>query len=256
MMLKNNISFFYSFILGLYAVLITMIMNPLVVVNLDYSMFDLLILFVSTTVSCFILFSLTKKFVRAQLRSVFFCLSFVLPLILSGAIIWFINTDDSNHFILFISTYFVASILPTLIVLLFILFIRLKHSPNPHVTFDTPNKKITYFELVNSKRKTTLKIDSNNILYFESNDNYVVSYYLDEDKKLNKSMDRLSLKSVEAMLQDNSIQFKRVHKSYLINPIHIKKVSGRSQAYKIEMLHTDTEIPVSRTFDVSSIESN
>ena len=69
-------------------------------------------------------------------------------------------------------------------------------------------------------------------------------------------MDRLSLKSVEAMLAKDTIRFSRVHKSFLINPSYVKGISGRSQAYKVEMQHTQTEIPVSRKFDVSVLESN
>jgi DNA-binding LytR/AlgR family response regulator len=68
-------------------------------------------------------------------------------------------------------------------------------------------------------------------------------------------MDRLSLKSVESMLESNAIQFSRVHKSFLINPTYVKEVSGRSQSYKIEMLHTNAEIPVSRKFDVSLFDN-
>ena len=255
MKLIRKISLLYSAILSLYIVIVVVIMNPFVVLESDYTSLDLILLFVLTFTLSYALFYLAKGTKNVKRRAAMFCLSFSLPLILSGIIIWYLEATEINNFFLFISTFFVASIFPTLIVLIFLFFKKIKESPQSGISFNQVNPEISYFELINAKGKTTFKVDSKDIIYFESNDNYVVTYYLDKERSLKKSMDRLSLKSVETMLESNAIQFSRVHKSFLINPTLVKGVSGRSQAYKIEMLHTDIEIPVSRKFDVSLFDN-
>lgn len=255
MKLIRKISLLYSFLIGLYIVLVAIIINPFVVIETKYTIIDLLLLFSITFILSFVFFYLAKKMENTKNSSVMFCLSFSFPIIISGAIVWCFNAIELNNFILFISTFFVASILPTLIVLIFLFFKKIKQSSQSVISFNQSNPEISYFELTNAKGKTIFKVDSKDILYFESNDNYVVTYYIDEKETLKKSMDRLSLKSVESMLESNAIQFSRVHKSFLINPTYVKEVSGRSQSYKIEMLHTKAEIPVSRKFDISLFDS-
>lgn len=255
MKLIRKISLLYSLILSIYIVLVAIIMNPFVVIETKYTFIDLLLLFTLTFTLSFVFFYLAKGTENVKKRSAMFCLSFSLPIIISGAIVWYLSSPELNNFLLFISTFFVASILPTLIVLIFLFFKKIKQSPQSGITFSQSDREVSYFELTNAKGKTIFKVDSTNIVYFESNDNYVLTYYLDEEKTLKKSMDRLSLKSVETMLESNAIQFSRVHKSFLINPTFVKEVSGRSQAYKIVMLHSDSEIPVSRKFDVSIFDN-
>ena len=255
MKVVSKVSLLYSLILSLYIVLVVVIMNPFVVLSSDYTSFDILILFLLTFVLSNAFFFIAKRTKNIKYRSAMFCFSFSFPIIISGAVVWYLNTIELNNFILFISTFFVASILPTLIVLILLFFKSLKQSPKSGISFKQSDSEASYFELTNAKGKTIFKVDSKDIIYFESNDNYVLTFYLDEEKTLKKSMDRLSLKSVETMLESNAIQFNRVHKSFLINPARVKEVSGRSQAYKIKMQHTDTEIPVSRKFDVSVFDN-
>ncbi len=252
----SKISFLYSSLLGFYSVLVTVGMNPFVVLEKSYSIFDLFALFTLTFLFSYLLFFLSKRITNAQRATIMFCLSFSLPLIISGGIVWLLNSPNKSNFLLFVSTYFVASILPTLTVLITIFFRRIGSLKESSISFIQPDEETTYFELTNAKGKSTFKVETKKILYFESNDNYVLTFYLDHEENVKKSMDRLSLKSVEAMLAKDTIRFSRVHKSFLINPSYVKGISGRSQAYKIEMQHTQTEIPVSRKFDVSVLESN
>jgi len=255
MKLIRKISLLYSLMLSLYIVLVTVIINPFIVIESEYTFIDLFILFALTFSLSFVFFYVAKGTENIKQRAAMFCLSFSLPIIISGAFVWYLNAIEFNNFVLFISSFFVASILPTLIVLIFLFFKKIKHFPQSGISLNQSNPEISYFELTNAKGKTIFKEDSKDILYFESNDNYVVTYYLDEKETLKKSMDRLSLKSVESMLESNEIEFSRVHKSFLINPTYVKEVTGRSQSYKIKMLHTDTEIPVSRKFDISIFEN-
>ncbi|MCR9172076.1 MAG: tetratricopeptide repeat protein [bacterium] len=108
------------------------------------------------------------------------------------------------------------------------------------------------FVLKNNSGKIVLEIEADRVISFEANDNYVITYYLSNDNTLQKSMERTSLKKIEALIEGNS-NFYRVHKSYVINKKHLLSVGGKSQAYKINMQFLKEPIPVSRSFDINQI---
>jgi hypothetical protein len=110
------------------------------------------------------------------------------------------------------------------------------------------------FDLMNESGKLILSLPENRIICFEANDNYVVTYYLDHNFDLKKSMDRASLKQIENVIVQNGFKFLRVHKSYLINPLFIERIMGRSQAHKLKLHFIEEPVSVSRNFDVSQIK--
>jgi len=108
------------------------------------------------------------------------------------------------------------------------------------------------FVLLNDGGKVLLKIPIKQIICFEANDNYVVTYYLDKEGKLKKSMERISLKKIDEIIESLGVNFfSRVHKSYVINHLAIEQIKGRAQAQKIKLKNLEILIPVSRTFDLS-----
>jgi tetratricopeptide (TPR) repeat protein len=109
------------------------------------------------------------------------------------------------------------------------------------------------FKLDNNKGKTLIEIELGKILCFESNDNYVIIYYLSNENGLLRTMERSSLKKIEEVLTGMDVLFHRVHKSYIVNPTHIKKITGKAQAYKLEIACLDFVVPVSRSFDIGKI---
>ena len=253
MILKKNTWVLLALICGIYAILITIIINPFIIIQSSYSALDLFILFGASSLSTYVLFTFSKQ--DNRIGNIAFLSSFGLSLILAGVVIWFkVGTAESN-FLLFISSYFIAAIPLTIIALLFFLFNKFKNVNQTGNSISPDNSEVNYFQLKNTKGKVTFKINSEDIIYFEANDNYVVTFYKNEEGDVKKSMDRISLKKVEDILTDKGVKFERVHKSYLLNPKRVKQVSGRSQAYKIIMTDTDFEIPVSRKFDVSNLES-
>jgi DNA-binding LytR/AlgR family response regulator len=147
----------------------------------------------------------------------------------------------------------ITSFLPTLIFLLYLIFIETKEKFSI-ATFgqnDSDDGSQKTFRLENTNGKLLLEVEIGKIICFEANDNYVVTYFLRHDDELSKSMERISLKKIEEMIENEGIKFERVHKSYLINPLFFDEVKGRSQAYKIKMKHFKQLIPVSRSYDVS-----
>lgn len=139
-------------------------------------------------------------------------------------------------------------------VILWIIYEDIKHKmatsdANPKNSVVTAS----ILKIKSDKGKMMFQVDINTVLCFEANDNYVVVYHLDELNQTQKSMQRISLKKVEGLLKELSVEFKRVHKSYLINPTQIEKVDGKAQAYRVRLKHFDKDIPVSRNFKISDI---
>jgi len=121
-----------------------------------------------------------------------------------------------------------------------------------HEKHKTAHSNIPMFQLKNHSGKELLNVETNKIIAFEANDNYVITYYLSEQKVLQKSMERASLKKVEEIIDEHQ-GFYRVHKSYIINKTYVDSITGKSQAYRIKMNYIENAVPVSRNFDISKI---
>src|SRR5574344_746583 len=92
-----------------------------------------------------------------------------------------------------------------------------------------------------------LTLKSINILYLESNDNYVNIYYLDNDKKKNYLV-RNSLKMLEKNLKEYPIY--RCHRSYSVNLKNVKMIVRTKKGYEL-ILNTNPEesLPVSKSYE-------
>ncbi len=111
------------------------------------------------------------------------------------------------------------------------------------------------FVLENENGKILLNIPIKSILCFEANDNYVVTYYIDKQEKLKKSMERVSLKRIEEIIQSLKVEnFSRVHKSYLINRDEVEEIKGKAQAHKVKLNYLEILVPVSRSFQISLLK--
>lgn len=115
---------------------------------------------------------------------------------------------------------------------------KIHHSSN--------NERIKEFIILRSDIvKEELKVNIEDLLYIESDKNYI-KVILNENKKISSTLMRLSLvKAIEQIKSDSII---RCHRSYLININRILKVSGNSQGFKIVFDESLPSIPVSRTF--------
>jgi DNA-binding LytR/AlgR family response regulator len=92
-----------------------------------------------------------------------------------------------------------------------------------------------------------LTIKSINILYLESNDNYVNIYYLDNEKKKSYLV-RNSLKMLEKNLKEYPIH--RCHRSYSVNIKNVKMIVKAKKGYEL-ILNTEPEesLPVSKSYE-------
>jgi len=86
------------------------------------------------------------------------------------------------------------------------------------------------------------------LLYFESNKNYL-NIYLTDERLLTI---RLTIKEMENLLALHP-QFLRCHRAYIVNTDKIKNVEGNAQGLKLFLTETSSFVPVSRSY-ISKIE--
>jgi len=186
-----------------------------------------------------------------------FVLSFHLAGIVSSFIIWVLFHTAQSSIFLFMTTFLVGALLPTMIVILYFVFNEAKSKiGNSPISVENQNETIqeAMFCLENETGKLLLKVPSNQLICFEANDNYVIIYYLDKNNNLKKLMERFSLKKMEEILFLENVKFERVHKSFLINPDFLVAISGKAQAYKLELQSLENLIPVSRSYAINLLE--
>jgi DNA-binding LytR/AlgR family response regulator len=172
-------------------------------------------------------------------------------MIISGIISWIKSDINHDDFILFNTSFFIASLPITIIAFAWSTLSQIQKrksiKPESDISTTLDEKR---FQLLNTKGRVTFQSSYDNIICFEANDNYCATYFLNKEKTIEKSLDRLSLKAVETMLTKDEINFERVHKSYIINPKFLVKIKGNSQAYKLDLEHFNDDIPVSRKYDI------
>ena len=91
-----------------------------------------------------------------------------------------------------------------------------------------------YSVLIIKENNTTTRIPTDEILYIESNSNYIHIF-----TKKQKIITRQSLEWAEEHLPEH--KFKRIHRSYIVNLMAIQKLSSRF------VYINEVEIPISRT---------
>jgi len=88
-------------------------------------------------------------------------------------------------------------------------------------------------------------IDSNHIRYVEAMQNYIRLWYLENDTLVNKT-ERSTLSTFEDQIKSTAL--KRCHRSYIVNPSMIQKVTGNAQGLQLKLKDVKETIPVSRKF--------
>lgn len=111
----------------------------------------------------------------------------------------------------------------------------------------SPNAKATehLLSIPDENGKITFSINSDDLLYLQSYDNYVmVIYKLNGSSK--RELIRNSLKNLEESLQNTNLM--RCHRSYMINMASVEMVRKKGSIMELKLKGTDTTIPVSRSF--------
>jgi hypothetical protein len=98
---------------------------------------------------------------------------------------------------------------------------------------------------INSKlKKGNISFDPEAFLYAESNGNYVVFYFF-KDNNVEKEMVRNSIGDIEKQLSTTPFLM-RTHRAFIVNLKNVIQKKGNSSGYRLKLVGTDTELPVSR----------
>ncbi|MGK0363490.1 MAG: hypothetical protein ACI85O_000535 [Saprospiraceae bacterium] len=113
-----------------------------------------------------------------------------------------------------------------------------------HLKIAAPEK--TIIRLSSSNDKQQLELAESELLYAESQQNYVAFFYL-KDGQIKEINLRNTLKNIQSQLPEKP--FFRCHQSYLVNTNLIENVSGNAQGLRLQLQGLPSvEIPVSRKY--------
>lgn len=103
----------------------------------------------------------------------------------------------------------------------------------------------TSIQLTSDNEKEQLHLNTDELLYLTSADNYVEVIYKSGDN-LAKKLLRGTLKQMQNQIEQRKIL--RCHRSYIVNLRHVIAVEGNAQGYQLTLRGTSNVIPVSRTY--------
>jgi hypothetical protein len=262
MILNAKKGILYASVFGLYQIVINLFFGvESFLASESGSTLFMVYTFGTIVLSEFLLLTATNSLKTGNsTKRIYFSVSFMIASIISGTIIWWILSTTHRLYFVFISAFLVASLLPVFLSILYFIFLEAKTRINISVSskedeFNSGGVVSKQFILENENGKQILNIATTDLICFEANDNYVITYYLNKEGQLKKTMDRYSLKKIDDLLRSKGINYLRVHKSYIVNPEFITSIKGKAQAYKLELKHLDIEIPVSRSYDISLLKA-
>lgn len=99
---------------------------------------------------------------------------------------------------------------------------------------------------LNKSTKESISIRPEDILYMESEGNYVNVHYRQDEKVTYKQI-RSTIKQMEETLQNHPM-FIRCHRAFIVNINYISNAEGNTQGYQLTLSNVPLEIPVSRTY--------
>ena len=106
-------------------------------------------------------------------------------------------------------------------------------------------QKITLFD---NSGALKLSINSSNLYYIESDDNYIKVWYADAKGMLKQYMLRCRLKTVEESFLGSDLV--RCHRKYIVNMLHVKVLTRQKEGYVVELDLEDSDpIPVTKTYE-------
>jgi DNA-binding LytR/AlgR family response regulator len=101
--------------------------------------------------------------------------------------------------------------------------------------------------LISENEKELLEVNADSLLLIESADNYCTVYFIENDK-LKSKMLRSTLKRLESQLMSFP-KVMRCHRTYIVNLLKVKSVTGNAQGYRLRLEQLDQTIPVSRSLN-------
>ena len=104
--------------------------------------------------------------------------------------------------------------------------------------------------IVADNGKDKFVIPSQNLIFLESDDNYISIHHL-QNEQLTKTLVRQSLKNIDSSNYPTLI---RCHRSYIINTLQIESVSGNRNKLIVKLKGMNDPIPVSRQYTESILQ--
>jgi hypothetical protein len=98
--------------------------------------------------------------------------------------------------------------------------------------------------IISRLKKEELSFFPHELLYVESDGNYVI-FHLADEHKIRTELIRNSLNEIELQLSGNHY-FARVHRAFIVNVKNICSTKGNTLGYRLKFFGSDVEIPVSR----------
>jgi len=89
-----------------------------------------------------------------------------------------------------------------------------------------------------------------NFIYAESQQNYVSVYYL-KHGELKTIVIRNTMKEVNRQIRKAI----RIHRSYIVNPLHLKKIKGNARKRFAIIRHVKKPVPVSASLNNSMLSN-
>lgn len=106
-------------------------------------------------------------------------------------------------------------------------------------------KKIT---LTDNNGLIKLSVSLSNLLFFESDDNYIKVWYRASGGELKQYMLRCRLKTIEESFADSCLV--RCHRKYIVNILQVKLMTKDKNGYLLDLDEPELEpIPVSKTYE-------
>ena len=108
------------------------------------------------------------------------------------------------------------------------------------------NKSISFIAFHDDRGILQLSVAKENLLYIESADNYISTWYL-KNGQLKKQLIRITMKDLSQQLADTNIV--RCHRSFMVNLDQIKVLRREKENLFIELGYPGLkEIPISKTY--------
>ena len=186
-------------------------------------------------------------------------------------LIWLLGSGEASGLSWFgmILVTFLVGLFPVVGLVLFSYITQLKkysnsaaelpvHSPNPSIIPTKPDlisssagNSDTALTLIADNEKDTLTIQSSDLLFIESSDNYCTVVHLKNNQPV-KPLLRSSLSRLEKQIVLPTVirnPFVRCHRSYVVNLDRVERVTGNAQGYKLHLLGGQFQIPVARQYN-------
>lgn len=109
---------------------------------------------------------------------------------------------------------------------------------------------LSMFSIYDDNGQLRFSVNSNDLLFIESADNYVMVHYL-RNESYCKQLVRTTLKNIES--EAGKAGCVRCHRSYLINKHKIGEIKKNGRLYEVHLHHIGQPIPISKSYQAELI---